>query len=165
MLYPDDFYKGGFKPSLILDGKHGFDLQELVPPTIFNHPSYGGARAIRFLQPSILLPLLWIKAQTGWVMQVNDWHRGGSYTQRGYRTNGPRTSAHPMGCAIDFVPKGVSIQSAFDWIQDNFDPLFSLGLRRLESPKTATTWIHMDSVLCPNDLDMISRRQFTVFTK
>lgn len=78
-----------------------FSLQELVDPATYEAR---GHKAWELLDPRMLQSLDALREQFG-PLNVNDWHRGGRFSLRGFRpmtaTTGAVYSQHKFGRAID----------------------------------------------------------------
>jgi len=78
---------------------------------------------------------------------------------------GSAQSAHRVARnegAVDIVVKGMSGQQLFDIVKANAKEFYTIGIRRLETPEIAKSWLHMDMRLHdePNRIvvvDLVSR--------
>lgn len=88
---------------------------------------------------------------------MNNWFWNGSIQQRGFRAanayyinrQGQRVyfgkhSQHKFGRAADIVPKTMLIPALQQMIIEQAAFFHKLGLRRLEDPADAPTWLHLD---------------------
>lgn len=127
-----------------------FDLQELVGPK-----EYGRDKNLcwRYFRTELLHTLLVVRRDIlKTPMTVNNWNAGGSFSQRGFRSNvsdivKKKTvagdlyiSAHSLGCAVDFDAKGMSAEEARSKIISNKN-LLPYPIR-LEN---GVTWVHLDT--------------------
>ena len=102
-----------------------FGIKELVCPHVYER---FGDEAWNFLDERLLLPLHTIRLYLDKPIIVNNWAKGGSYSQRGLRCNvcplvREKTSlekvyvtAHLQGKAIDFHVPGLSSDEVRDFI-------------------------------------------------
>lgn len=126
--------------------KH-FDIEELVPPEIFNQ---FGARSAMFLDPRTGPLLDAIRELVMRPITINDWKEGGPFDERGFRMpdakTGGRLSQHKFGRGFDLeinldetIP---SYEKFRDLIRANWSSLHPLGLSTIE--KDTPTWLHID---------------------
>ncbi len=124
-----------------------FDLQELVPPEIFNQ---FGAKSRWFLDPRSGPLLDAIRELVDRPITINDWKEGGPFDERGYRlpwaTTGGKLSQHKLGKAFDLEiqldAKIPTYEKFRDLIRYNFEHLSKLGLSTIE--EDTPTWLHID---------------------
>lgn len=128
-----------------------FDIRELVCRHVYEK---FGRYAWSFFDPRLLDTLLVIREKIGKPIVVNNWASGGQHTQRGYRCNlcpipKEKTSleklymsAHCQGMAVDFNVVGMSVAETHRWLKEN--QIFLPHAIRLESQRSAPTWIHID---------------------
>ena len=64
--------------------KDYFEIQELVDKTVFDK---FGQTAWKFIDKDLLACLLIIREKLGKPMTINNWHKGGQFSQRGLRHN------------------------------------------------------------------------------
>lgn len=124
--------------------KH-FVLQELVCPDVYN--KYGKT-AWSFLDKRLLDTIEFLREELGKPIIINNWHRDGSYTQRGLRCNtcelvrtkeDPYMSAHNFGQGVDMTFKGMSAKDVRRWIIKNQHKLpYNIRL------ETDVSWVHLD---------------------
>lgn len=126
-----------------------FDPRELVCP--HTHGRFGD-RALGFMDDTILRDLLFVREGLGLPVRVNNWHRGGDYSQRGFRCvlcplvrskavyGSLYVSAHILGKAVDFTVDGMSAERVRQWIKAHSDALPHPC--RLEE---GVSWVHMDT--------------------
>lgn len=130
-----------------------FKIQELVGPRTYK--KYG-EKAWQFIDVKLLHALLLIRKGTGKPITVNNWHNGGSFSQRGLRSNLQQIfkgyfnrdilylSGHVMGKAVDFDVQGMKAEEVRDWIVEN-EKIFPFKLRlehHLKGKKI--NWVHLD---------------------
>lgn len=81
-------------------------------------------------------------------MTINNWHTGGPFKERGYRTPnsevGGRLSQHRRGAAIDFNIKGIPPDEIRNRILADQKTFIAQGLTTLEDEDFAITWVHAD---------------------
>ena len=132
--------------------KH-FIIQELVPPDIYE--TFGEGAWI-YVDQAMIKALdrtrdFFVKKYgPSATMVINNWHKGGPFSNRGYRSAlskvGSPKSQHrltPLN-AIDFNIRGVSDLQVKADIIDNNEYFFNLGWRRMESYLDSPTWTHLD---------------------
>lgn len=123
-----------------------FPIKELVDKATFDRL---GERAYMLFRPEALRMLQGVREFLGVPCVVNDWDKGGQYSQSGFRpsssTVGAPYSAHRLGCAFDLKPKGMTIAAAWAKIQGApNDPRVKL-IRRVENIEKTPTWLHIDT--------------------
>lgn len=125
----DNFKLYEFLPVELFDGK--LTLQQLlakVPTTIINI-----AQGLRNRHGN---------------MTINNKYRGGSWNYRGLRTPASKdynaNSMHTFGKAIDCNFEKKTIDDIWDDIEKNPQVYKDLGIKRIESRKLATSWMHFD---------------------
>jgi len=124
--------------------KH-FELQELVPPSIFQT---FGLTAIQFIRPEILAVLDLLREKVGKPVIVNNWHTGGQYKESGYRIphtkTGARYSMHKLGIAADVKVNGMTPMQVLAVILADHDEFKAAGMTTYENPAFTPTWLHID---------------------
>jgi len=139
------------KDSEILNRiKRYFDIRELVgKETFLKH----GQRSWKFFDFRLLQALLIIRENLGREIYVNNWDSGGTFDERGLRSNVQEIlkgktmkgllylSGHVLGKAVDFDVKGMTAEEVRTWIVENAD-LFPFKIR-LEKD---VSWIHLDVI-------------------
>lgn len=138
------------RSEIITELKKYFDIRELVCPHTYN--KFGKVVSWQFLDTEILHVILVIRRDILKIpMQVNNWHKGGIWDERGLRCNLCETtrsktikkeiylSAHCNGAGIDFVLSSLSAADARKIIKAN-QHLLPYPIR-LESN---STWVHVD---------------------
>lgn len=125
-----------------------FNISELVCQHVFRKFGEG---AWQFFDNRLLETLLVIRQNIGKPITVNNWHKGGSFTQRGLRCNvcslvsrntrieKAYMSAHIQGTGIDFDVKDMSAEQVRCWIEKH-KSLLPYPIR-LEKD---VTWVHLD---------------------
>lgn len=125
--------------------KRYFSLHELVDKDVYN--KYGDF-AWNFFRKELLEILLFIRGYFDSPITINNWKIGGSYSQRGYRSNlsylvkEKKTlycSPHCLGAGVDFDIKGytaLEVREILLQIQDRLP--YSI---RLED---GVKWVHLD---------------------
>ena len=129
-----------------------FTLKELVSPAVY---ARFGEFAWYFLDEGmkkdidILREFIWGKSLT-----INNYAWGGTYKESGLRCNTdsivkakktPYLSGHVLGRAFDIKPENLKdVPELFKKIQLNFHKLSTVS--RMESLKSAPTWIHLDNL-------------------
>ncbi len=131
--------------------KH-FKLQELVSPVVYK--KYGSF-AWNFFDDKTLQDLDLSRDFWGAALIVNNWERGGGYTQSGLRCNidplvkcktVPYLSAHCLGRAFDIKPlKLADCDDLYLCLQENYKKFQALS--RLENIVKTGTWVHFDSLI------------------
>jgi hypothetical protein len=119
-----------------------FDLRELVTPEIWEKR---GARCIELLDPRALRVLDDLRDTFGPVI-VNNWHRGGGFTESGLRdphtTTGAAWSQHKFGRAFDCKLNESTPREAFDYLLANQADWPEITV--LEDIEATGTWLHFD---------------------
>lgn len=148
-----------------------FDIREFVPKAIWDYFKEGSTK---FIDKQIVdlaefykfFFTEYYKAQDSNVDQViikvNDWHLGGQFKNRGYRTPdttvGGKYSQHKLGNAFDCEIlikykdgrlKEADYPKIHDIICENHNEFYSHGLRCIEDHKVATGWLHSDKRWMP----------------
>lgn len=126
-----------------------FGIKELVCPHVYEK---WGESSWQFLDDRMLANLEWIREKLGKPIIVNNWAKGGQYSQRGLRCNccilviektdlrKVYLSAHIQGQAVDFNVVGMDAECVRQWIIDHADELpYPCRLER------DVSWIHMDT--------------------
>jgi len=146
-----------------------FILEEYVSEQVFN--KYGD-KAARFICGTL------VKASTQLVLDleahyereisctINNWKWGGPRIASGLRMIGTHyysiTSAHAWGKGDDkqFAFKDgkketLPTKDVYQFILDNQEHYYNLGIRRMEHIDDAPTWIHWDTIMTPNPIGEI----------
>ncbi len=140
------------REEIILKLKNYFDIRELVSSSVFF--KYGEDAWFIF-DTNTLLCLLIIREGIGKPITINNWHTGGQFSQRGYRSNISEiveskrnlyVSGHMIGKAFDFDVKGMTADQVRTWIHSKAD--FFPCKVRLENKNLLTSktinWVHFD---------------------
>jgi hypothetical protein len=157
-MYKFEKYNPEKRSALLNEILKYFDIRELVSPMVYK--IYGN-RAWRFFDTEALEVLLWIRIKLNKAITINNWHYGGSLSQRGLRTNLGSIfkkmfergrlylSGHIFGKAFDFDVEGMTAEEVRDWIWKNQKTLPHKV--RLEWKKNGKpiTWVHMDMMSEP----------------
>jgi hypothetical protein len=132
--------------------KDYFDIRELVDKTVFDR---FGQSAWKFIDKDLLACLLFIREALGKPMTINNWHKGGQFSQRGLRTNispmvqgktGLYLSAHLFGKGSDFDVAGMTAVEVRLWIVANAEKLpCKIRLERNMKGKPIN-WVHLDTL-------------------
>lgn len=127
-----------------------FGIKELVCPHVYE---IWGESAWQFLDEKMLANLLFIREGIGKPIVVNNWAKGGGYSQRGLRccvcalvkqkaiANIPYLSQHIFGKAVDFHVVGMDAESVRQWIKSHAEEL-PYPCRVEEG----VSWCHMDTM-------------------
>lgn len=122
-----------------------FDLREFIPPDVFN--AYG-ASSTWFIQQELVTGTQFIRDYFDAAATINNWHTGGHFTERGYRTpnstTGSKLSQHKRGAAIDFNIKGLTADQVRRRILDDQKTFLAQGFTAIEDEEFAITWCHID---------------------
>jgi len=118
-----------------------FDVKELVDEEVYN---LLGENAIRLFDEDLLIAVDTLRETYGTAIIINNWHLGGNYSQRGFRSKkskvGSEKSQHRFGRAFDLTIVGVSADTARQHILSNKDKYY--GVNRMEDK---VNWLHIDS--------------------
>ena len=117
-----------------------------------------GERSWKFLCPRLLHTMLIIREVLGVSITVNNWYRGGSFQQRGLRSNlgyiflkyfkrgRIYLSGHVLGKALDFDVKGMTAVEVREWLVNNADILpYKIRLENKMKGKPIS-WVHLDLI-------------------
>lgn len=125
-----------------------FDIRELVCPHVYDR---FGDYAWNFFDPRLFDVVLVIREGVNRRIFANNWHKGGSFDERGFRCNicslvKEKTAleklyipAHFQGMGLDFDIEGMTAKESREWIKDN-QTLLPHPIR-LESD---VNWVHLD---------------------
>ena len=151
------------KKTIVDELRRYFDIRELVSQEVYKK---NGENAWRFFDADILRVLLTIRRDIVKAPMVcNNWAKGGLLSQRGLRENtAPMVkakteagllylSAHTMGKAFDLSSAKYTADQLRQMIQDHADML-PCNIR-MESGKSAPTWLHIDTATAPSQSDKI----------
>lgn len=143
------------RDDIIWNLKSYFKIQELVGKRTYNKHKN---RAWKFFSTEALEMLLILREGIGKPITINNWHKGGKFSQRGLRSNVQNIfrqltlslklylSGHVLGEAFDLDVKGMSSIEVRNWIQVN-SHLFPFKIR-LEHKKNGVeiNWVHIDCI-------------------
>jgi hypothetical protein len=145
--------------DLIRKIEKNFSIEEFVDPVVFKQY---GQQAWMFLDHRLLETMFVIRTRLDRSITINNWKNGGTFTQRGLRTNISEIvkqktikgqlylSAHCFGKAMDFDVAGMTSVEVRKWIVDNQDVLpYPIRMERLMKGKEIN-WCHLD-VYIQND--------------
>lgn len=122
-----------------------FVIQEFVPKAIFDT---WGDRSRWFVDPRVFVVAQAMRMHFGRSMTINNWHTGGSLSNRGFRapgsTVGGQLSQHRFGRAFDFNIPGMTAKEVYDEIRRHERKFMDLGLTTLEDVAFTPTWVHCD---------------------
>lgn len=128
-----------------------FDIQEFVPPEIFNK---FGASSTWFIQKDVVDGITFIRETLDIRIRGNNWHKvKGGMQNRGYRLPGNSTGAslsqHFLANALDWDSPDMSVAEIYKWLMDNQDMIIAkTAFRTIENlsltNKSGDGWIHLD---------------------
>lgn len=136
--------------QILSEIKKYFIVQELVGRRTYEKYGLG---SWKFLDFRLLWALLIVRTNLNKRIFINNWHKGGRYSQRGLRSNVQQIfqsffkklklylSGHILGKGIDFDVEGMTAEEVRTWIIENED-LFPFKIR-LEK---GVDWVHMDVI-------------------
>ncbi len=125
--------------------KH-YTIYELVHPDI---AARCGEHAWSLLDPRMLTVLDWLRDRLGPIV-INDYLWGGGFKNSGLRTTfGSPGSAHRFGCGFDLKCRDIDPPDVHQFVKNNEQKLYSLGLRRVEHLAATPTWTHIDNKPAP----------------
>lgn len=126
-----------------------FGIKELVCPHVYE---VWGENSWQFLDKKLLETLDWLRENLGKPIVINNWAKGGQYSQRGLRCTRcilviekvdlmkVYLSAHIQGQAADFNVVGMTSEEVRQWIIDHADELpHPVRLER------DVSWVHCDT--------------------
>lgn len=121
-----------------------FRLEEFIPKEIYENYK---DQSTWFVRKEIVNLAQTIRDYFGRPMTINNWHKGGSFNERGYRLpdskTGAKLSQHKLAGAIDFTIDGISPDEVRSSILKSENRFLGL-LTTLEDGSYATTWVHAD---------------------
>jgi hypothetical protein len=122
-----------------------FKIQEFVPSTIF---ALFGKKSWWFINPTMVAIADQLREDCGVPLICNNWHVGGTYQNRGYRTPqttvGARYSQHRLGNALDLSSPQMTPAQMLQVIERNKEKYVALGLTTIEDLPYTPTWLHLD---------------------
>lgn len=116
-----------------------FKVEELVPKSVFLDL---GPRSLILMDCRMLYTIDLIRQHFNSPITINNWNTGGSFSQRGLRTDdntGAKYSQHRYGRAIDFDVKGKTAEQVRAEIIKNKDKFEHITVL-----ETDVSWVHMD---------------------
>jgi hypothetical protein len=119
-----------------------FKVEEFLPPEIYN--DYGSHGIELFMDTRILWTMDSLRLFYHAPITINDYCRGGKFTQRGFRTNvkgSSATSQHCFGRACDFDIKGVSAEA---FRGDARSGKLNGPLQHITRIEEGVNWCHID---------------------
>lgn len=125
--------------------KKYFSLPELVDEAVFK--KYGDF-AWNFFRKDLLEVLLFIRLHFDSPITINNWKKGGKFSQRGYRSNlsylvkekkSLYCSPHCLGAGIDFDIKGLTAEEVRKRLKE-IEKELPHGIRLEEG----VNWVHLD---------------------
>lgn len=126
-----------------------FGIKELVCPHVWER---FGESAWVFIDRRLLAVLLWIREELGLPIVVNNWAKGGQYSQRGLRCNccalvKEKTALekvyltmHGFGKAVDFGVVGMKSAEVQKWLEENKERL----PYPIRAERDTNGWTHID---------------------
>lgn len=126
-----------------------FGVKELVCPHVWER--FGEASWV-FIDRRLLAVMLWIREELGLPMVVNNWAKGGQYSQRGLRCNccvlmKEKTALkkvyltmHGFGKAVDFGVVGMKSAEVQRWLEENKERL----PYPIRAERDTNGWTHID---------------------
>ena len=119
-----------------------FRIQEFVPRIEYTQH---GEDSINLIDHRLIVIAQWLRDKTGKSITINDWYKGGSFQNRGYRpadsSVGAPKSMHKKGMALDMNIGNMTGDEMRQLVRDNWEELKALGVRRIE---LGTSWLHID---------------------
>jgi hypothetical protein len=134
--------------------KH-FQPYEIVDRITFEHM---GDQALSLFNPEALQALDDLREYFGVPITVNNWHSGGLFEWRGFRTPekaielGAPQSRHAKGEAFDLDVQGMPAEEVRRIIIENKNHLLLQRITRLEAGKS---WVHFDVMELPQGVHRI----------
>ena len=123
-----------------------FDVRELVCPHVYERY---GERSLQFIDPRLRDWLFWFRTTINKPVTINNWHKGGQFSQRGLRCNmcdlfknktNLYLSGHVMFRALDFNVEGMTDDEVRDWIEEHKNEM-PVNIR-IENATAG--WVHID---------------------
>lgn len=116
-----------------------------------------GIKALELIHPNYLQSIDLLRQKVGKPCYINNWIHGGIFDDCGFRETsckeGAKLSAHKpinfhnkklVGMAADVHSVKMSGNDLYKVLVANAKEFYEIGIRRVESPKVATGWLHMD---------------------
>jgi len=126
---------------------NNFVIQEFVPSQIYGIFG-GGEKCLWYIDPRIIQAVQLLRDILDTPIMVNNWHKGGTLDERGYRM--PRTktggdiSQHKYGRACDLSSQKYKPAQILEAMRANFDKFKELEVLTVENLTFTPTWVHMD---------------------
>ena len=118
-----------------------FDVKELVDQETYE---LLGENAIKLFNKDLLIAIDTLRETYGSPITINNWHRGGMFSQRGFRSSnskvGSKTSQHRFGNAFDLTVTNATAGAIRTHILANKDKY--PGINRMEDD---VSWVHCDA--------------------
>ena len=137
------------RTTIITELKQYFDIREIVCPHTYKKFEY---KSWQFFDYQFLENLLILRRDVLKVpLTCNDWHKGGAFSQRGFRCNICQLTrdatakgqiyltAHANGAGIDLVSSKMAAEQMRQKIKEHQD-LFTTPIR----VEKEVTWLHFD---------------------
>lgn len=122
-----------------------FLIEEFVPPQTIK---LFKEKAIWFVDPKVIAIATAYREFFDVPVLINNWHRGGSISYRGYRPPrvnvGAEYSQHKLGNAFDCNIGVMTGKEMYKNVVDNYDYFKQFGLTTVEDPIFTKTWLHSD---------------------
>lgn len=128
-----------------------FGIKELVCPHVYE---LHGESAWQFLDDRMLANLEFIREGIGKPIIVNNWAKGGQYSQRGLRCcvcalvreksmlEKPYLSDHVLARGVDFNVQGMTAQEVRDWLELHKEELpYNVRIEK------GVNWVHLGNGL------------------
>ena len=118
-----------------------FSIEELVDGAVYDR--FGNA-AWMFFNPAALKSIDGIRKHFGKPVTINNWKRGGAFSQRGLRSNtavGAQFSQHKFGNAFDLDVLGMSAEEVRTEILANPD---HEDFKLINCVEAGVNWVHLD---------------------
>lgn len=131
-----------------------FKIQELVDPETYK---LLGENAWSLFDPYLLSTMDRIRQRYNVPVTVNNWHTGGPFKDRGFRSSDSKTgakfSAHRTGKAFDFDVEGKTADEVRKDILDNKEHIDFMFINRIE---IGVPWVHIDLANVPTRIQTFS---------
>lgn len=131
-----------------------FKIQELVDPATYEAM---GENAWSLFDPYLLSTMDRIRQRYNVPVTINNWHRGGPFKDRGFRSSdsktGAKLSAHRRGQAFDFDVDGKTADEVRKDILDNKEHIDFMFINRIE---IGVSWVHIDLANVPTRIQTFS---------
>lgn len=126
-----------------------FHIEEFVPQGIFDQY---GEKSVWFVDMRLIEGMEWLRSYFGAAIIINNWHQGGPFQNRGFRTPqttvGRRLSQHRFGRACDFNVVGIKPQVVWARLQKDWDIVRQhTFFTTMEDIDDTPGWVHIDGRL------------------